>query len=199
MRRIRVTKGVGLVVSVMLMLGIVVLVGCDRIEENELSTTVGNTSTAVNVDATNSMINQEETRSGMNDENEGEENENATDHGEANDLNLGGNASGERISGSVQMIEDMQFEIMLLVEQEIEGSETDVIVGFDDPDAPPTVVIVDENTVFEIVRSDGMIILDRWEGSFADLVIGRSVYVFGEYVGDQFLAREVIIWSWTFM
>jgi len=110
------------------------------------------------------------------------------------------NTDLERISGNVQSIGNRHFEIQLFIETPIEGNEGEdgVVVGIDS-DAPWQTIIIDENTRIETILSDGMYELDRWDSTFADIKLEASVMMYGTHVGDQFLATEIIIWSWTFM
>lgn len=101
----------------------------------------------------------------------------------------------DEIIGMVESIGNGQFEISVSISEIIEIDGEEIEVGGFDPDAD-TVVVVDADTIFEMVESDGMNELDRWEGSFDDLFVDGSVMVLGQDRGDDFLARQVIIWVW---
>jgi len=101
----------------------------------------------------------------------------------------------DEISGIVIDIGNDRFEILLGTSEtvEVDGVEVDM-AGFDP--YTETIVIVDENTRFELVESDGMSELERWEGSFSDLSIDESVTIFMQELDGEILARKIVIWVW---
>ena len=103
----------------------------------------------------------------------------------------------ETISGTVETIGNGQFEIWPLTVIPIE--EEDVELTMQDPDTPWLTIAIDENTRIETILSDGENHLDRWDSILEDIEINNSVMVTGTHIGDQFLAIEIIIFSWTFM
>ena len=128
---------------------------------------------------------------------EGEDTEDLTNPETADATpNTTANTEIERISGTVETIGNRQLEIWLATETEMEDG---VLVGFEDPDVPWKTIIIDENTLIETVSSDGMYELDRWGSTFTDIEIGNSIMIYGFHIGDQFMAKEIVIWSWTFM
>jgi len=101
----------------------------------------------------------------------------------------------DEISGIVIDIGNDRFEILLGTSEtvEVDGVEVDM-AGFDP--YTETIVIVDENTIFELVESDGMSELERWEGSFSDLSIDEAVMIFTQELDGEILARKIVIWVW---
>ena len=103
------------------------------------------------------------------------------------------NAQFEQVSGTVQSIGNGQFEIRPIADLDLEGAEE--IGGMDLDIGTLMTIIIDENTLIETALTDGMNVLDRWESAFEDIKIGDSVAMYGFYIGDEFLATEIAIWS----
>ena len=99
----------------------------------------------------------------------------------------------EEIWGIVEFVGNDYFEISVTISKDLEMNEAEVGVLHSDERA---MIVVDANTSFEMVASDGFHELDRWEGSFADLSVGDSVAIVGQALGDEFLASELVIWVW---
>jgi len=99
----------------------------------------------------------------------------------------------DEISGTVETIRNNSFEISIISTETVDGLLEDFVSHSDEK----MIVIINEQTVFEIVQSDGFIELERWEGSFADISINRAVHISGENLGDEFLATKVLIWEFS--
>lgn len=173
-----------------LLIGMVVLIGCG-------DAGIDSNASEVN-DGSGDKIAEPDTRPAPSTKTpgEGEDNEHEKTNEPNNTSSPEEYSNNESIEGIVETVGNMQFEMAHLISIDTEGIDIEVEEVFDlDADAPLTTVVIDEQTVFEIVQSDGMSEVNRWEGSFDDISINGSVNVLGEDLGGEFLARKVIIWE----